>query len=95
MRIRSLLLLASSLLPPSVACSQSADDPRIPFRKDLRLKADSLVLDQRLYVDTLFSHGDIYTRSADSTLRARTDSLLAGAGDSLGASGRNSARILP
>jgi hypothetical protein len=94
MRIRSLLLLASSLLPPSVACSQSADDPRIPFRKDLRLKADSLVLDQRLYVDTLFSHGDIYTRSADSTLRARTDSLLAGAGDSLGASGRNSARIL-
>ena len=62
MRIRSLLLLASSLLPPSVA--------------------DSLVLDQRLYVDTLFSHGDIYTRSADSTLRARTDSLLAGAGES-------------
>ena len=94
MRIRSLLLLASSLLPLSAACSQSADDLHSALRRDLRLKADSLVSDQRFYVDTLFRHGDIYARSADSTLRARTDSLLAVAGDSLDASGRNSARIL-
>jgi hypothetical protein len=88
------LLLASSLLPLSTACSRSADDPRIAFRKDLRLKADSLVSDERLYVDTLFSHGSVYTLRADSTLRARTDSLLDLSGDSLDAPGRNSVRTL-
>lgn len=76
-RIRPLILLPSLLLPLSAACSQSADDNRITFRKDLRLKADSLLSDERLCDQTLFSHGDIYTRSADSTLRAQTDSMLA------------------
>ena len=94
MRIRYLVLLASSILPLSAASSQSADELRSALRKELRLKADSLVSDERKYADTLFSHGDVYTRTTDSTLRARTDSLLAVAGDSLDAPGRNSARLL-
>jgi hypothetical protein len=94
MRFHPLLLLASVLLPLSAACSQTADDLRIAYRKDIQQTADSLVRDERLYVDTLFSHGDVYTLTADSTLRARTDSLIAVAGDSLDASQRKSIRIL-
>jgi hypothetical protein len=94
MRVQPLFLLASVLLSVSAACSQSADDLRIAYRKDIRQTADSLVRDERLYVDTLFSHGDLYTRAADSTLRSRTDSLMAVAGDSLDASQREFIQIL-
>jgi hypothetical protein len=94
MPIRPLILMASLLLPLSDACSQGTDELRTAMQKGLRLNADSVALDERLYVDTLFSHGDIYTRAADSTLRARTDSLLKAAGDSLDASERISVRKL-
>lgn len=94
MPIRLLILMASLLLPLSAACSQGTDALRTAMQKSLRLNADSVALDERLYVDTLFIHGDIYTRAADSTLRARTDSLLKAAGDSLDAPERKSVRTL-
>ena len=94
MRLLLLVLIDFFLLACSSAHSQEPSDLHGTFRTALERASDSLMQDQRNYVDTLVSHGDLYFHQSSWALRMHADSLLVATGDSLDASRSNSVRLL-
>ncbi len=93
MRLLALAVLAFSLLGPAPAFAQNPDTLDKAFRNTLRLATDSLLRDQKKYVETLVTHGHEYFLSCSWALRKRLDSTLSVAHDSLDVSRRNNARL--
>lgn len=92
MRILSILLLALLEVPSTL--SQVASTPAEAYRIKLSQTVDSLIRDERKYLETVLSHGDAYFRQSSWNLRAHADSLLAAARYSLDVDRMNSIQLL-
>ncbi len=94
MRAPVFAVLAASLV--MIACpanAQNLDTLDRAFRARVQLLTDSLVGDQRKYVETLLAHGDEYFHTSAWALRRHLDSLLVASHDSLDITRANAMRL--